>query len=88
MVTDFFKNKSVFSSPMATSSGQTWRIASGPWMEQHDLVKAQQYLGIKKVVGMSGLGLGIGFVRVFFNNFKIGGTSAISSIFLNSFWVH
>eukprot|EP00434_Breviolum_minutum_P015499 symbB.v1.2.013652.t1/scaffold966.1/size148232/5 len=22
--------------------GQTWRIVSGPWMEQHDLVKAQQ----------------------------------------------
>ena len=43
----------------ATSSGQTWRIASGPGMEQHDLVKAQQYLGIKQVVGMKVVEVGV-----------------------------
>ena len=44
------------------SSGPTWRIVSGPWMEQHDLVKAQQYLGIKKVFffGMKVVGVGVG----------------------------
>ena len=44
----------------ATSSGQTWRIVSGPWMEQHDLVKAQQYLGIKKVFFLDQGGWGFG----------------------------
>ena len=50
----------------ATSSGQTWRIVSGPWMEQHDLVKAQQYLGIKKVVGMKVVGMKVVGVGVSF----------------------
>ena len=50
------------------SSGQTWSIVLGPWKEQHDLVKAQQSLGMKvswdlgmKVswdLGMKGLGWG------------------------------